>query len=302
MIFLLALVLVRASTGDEAGSTSCSTTAGGNTSPLAREAFARYNRTLRPLVPAAQVEAYAVDGFTTLRGLLPADLVTAAYEEVEEVWKHYLLPASFQGTAFLRHARDKLGAAQDTGAGQLPFDRLYNLEQLSPALRRLVTLAPMADAVARVMNVSAVRLYMSSYFRKAAGDSASQWHKDEDAAPFVTSHPLQFATLWLPLASVRAKDGALMFAKGSHKDNCTYFACELPCETVSDCYETQTIGDLEPGDATLHTGRTFHFSHPNTNAAGRVRPAIAIGFVATGLKLRTQEGLQSEMLQVRIYI
>ena len=53
-----------------------------------------------------------------------------------------------------------------------------------------------------------------------------------------------------------------------------------------------------PGDATLHTGRTFHFSHPNTDTEGRTRPAIAIGFVADGIKLRTQEGLQGEMLQV----
>jgi hypothetical protein len=125
-------------------------------SPLAREAFATYNRTLRPRVPAVAVAAYATDGVITLRGLLPAALAVAAHEEVEEVWRHYLLPAGFVGTAFLRNARVG-AAAQELAGQQLPFDRLYNLEQLSPALRRLVTLQPVADAVARAMNVSAVR-------------------------------------------------------------------------------------------------------------------------------------------------
>ena len=71
------------------------------------------------------------------------------------------------------------------------------------------------------------------------------------------ANPRQFATLWLPLAPVRAATGALMFAKGSHKDDCTYFACELPCETVGECYETETIDDLEPGDARGATDRGF---------------------------------------------
>ena len=195
--------------------------------PLAKASFEYWNRTVQPLVTAAQLQSYADDGVITIRGLLPPEMVTAALEEVEDVWQHYKMPATFTGTSFLRYGMEhRSGGAAP--AAPLPFDRLYNLEDRSPALRRLATFRPVGNAVARAMNVSTVRLYMTSYFRKAPGDSASQWHKDEDASPFQTTSAKQFSTLWLPLRPVRPQDGGLMFAKGSHKDACTYFECDLP--------------------------------------------------------------------------
>jgi hypothetical protein len=174
--------------------------------PLSARAFEHWRREAAsrqrqpPLNPgpldAAGAARYAERGYTTLRGLLPAPLVQAAAREVEEVWEHYHLPATFMGQAFLRDTSASGGRAAAPASGGLqPFDRLYNLEERSPALRRLLTFRPLGDAVARLMGAPAVRLYMSSYFRKAPGDSASQWHKDEDACPFQTRTPLDFATL-----------------------------------------------------------------------------------------------------------
>lgn len=136
---------------------------------------------------------------------------------------------------------------------------------------------------------------------------------------------------WLPLAPLHTDDGPLTFAARSHLDNCTYFECELPCDTVDGCYEIETVDRLSPGDATLHAGRTFHFSHPNSGSrcgartsclplhrCGRapcwlrfylcdarsyraicdsVRPVLAIGYVRDGLRLRSKQALTKAMLQ-----
>ena len=109
------------------------------------------------------------------------------------------------------------------------------------------------------MDVPGVRLYMTSLFNKAAGDSASQWHKDIDASPFESDTP--FLTLWIPLSAnaTTREMGTLEYAAKSHEDNCTYFDCDLPCDAVQDCYEVTAAAPLAVGDATLHTGRTFHY-------------------------------------------
>jgi ectoine hydroxylase-related dioxygenase (phytanoyl-CoA dioxygenase family) len=79
------------------------------------------------------------------------------------------------------------------------------------------------------MGVESVSLYMSSYFRKAPGDHPSQWHKDIDAAPFVTKN---FATMWISMSDLSENSGGLTYGLASHKDKCTFWDCDLPCETV----------------------------------------------------------------------
>ena len=119
---------------------------------------------------------------------------------------------------------------------------------------------------------------------QAAGDHPSQWHKDSDAGPFVgaqaSATPEQrrsierrsFATLWISLADLSEESGGLTYATASHQDACTFWECELPCESVDGCYTLHTADDLRMGDATLHTGATFHYSGANTSPD--LRPAL----------------------------
>ena len=62
-------------------------------------------------------------------------------------------------------------------------------------------------------------------------------------------------TLWLALSDIDRDMGSLEYAAASHKDACTYFECELPCDTVSDCYDVRTAAPLAAGDATANIGR-----------------------------------------------
>ena len=91
------------------------------------------------------------------------------------------------------------------------------------------------------MGVKSVSLYMSSYFRKAPGDHPSQWHKDADAAPFSTKN---FVTMWISLSDLTEESGGLTYGLGSHKDECTFWECELPCETVDGGSQSDATLDL----------------------------------------------------------
>jgi len=49
---------------------------------------------------------YEKNGQVTLRSVWPRSVALLAYEELEEVWEHYRLPATFTGTAFIRAEAD----------------------------------------------------------------------------------------------------------------------------------------------------------------------------------------------------
>jgi len=88
--------------------------------------------------PAGVLAAeYEKNGQVTIRNVWPRSVTLLALQELEEVWQHYRLPATFHGTAFIRAEKDN--ERIEGGMEFPPFDRLYSIEERSPALRRLVT-------------------------------------------------------------------------------------------------------------------------------------------------------------------
>jgi len=224
---------------------------------------------------ASRVAQFRADGHAALPALLQPALAAGLLEEALEVHRTFSYEKGYKGTVFFRASG---GAAQAEPGHVPPFDRLYNLEERSPRLRRFVESPHLAAHVAAFLGERrSLRLYSTSLFLKEPGDSAAQWHKDIDASPIVPASPWGFATLWLALDEVSPETGALRFASKSHADHCTYFDCHLPCETVDGCYNVSAARRLRAGDATLHTGHTFHFSLPNRSEKRRV--ALTVAFV-----------------------
>ncbi len=92
---------------------------------------------IRNSPPGHLAAEYEKNGQVTVRNVWPRSVTQLAYQELEEVWRYYRLPATFQGTAFIRAEKDN-----DRIEGTMdfpPFDRLYSIEERSPALRRLIT-------------------------------------------------------------------------------------------------------------------------------------------------------------------
>ena len=93
--------------------------------------------TIRNSAPGVLAKKYEERGQVTLRHVWPRAVALLALQELAEVWQHYRLPATYHGTAFIRAEKDneRIEGSMDFP----PFDRLYNIEERSPALRRLIT-------------------------------------------------------------------------------------------------------------------------------------------------------------------
>ena len=84
--------------------------AGGEYAVLTREATDAASALAASLAGSSAAsglpEQYERDGHVTLRGVWPAAVSRLVLQEVEEVWAHYRLPATFSGTAFIRSEKD----------------------------------------------------------------------------------------------------------------------------------------------------------------------------------------------------
>ena len=93
------------------------------------------------------------------------------------------------------------------------FVRASNLHRRDERVRAFVESRALGSLASSLLNVTRVRLYQSTAFFKEPGDTLSAWHYDQVAAPLDTD---EFVTIWIPLDTVRARQGTLKFARGSH--------------------------------------------------------------------------------------
>ena len=170
------------------------------------------------------------------------------------------------------------------------FYRLFNLWRRAPFLRNNIALSPrLGQLAAKLMNVSAVRLYQDSLFFKATTHNVSRWHQDHVATPFKEGTPM--ITMWMPLESVTKMEmGSLRFASKSHQDGKAnkdlydpmYYGT-VPQKVVEERYNI-TTERYNLGDVSFHHGFTLHGTGPNNSNKSRL--ALAVQWVpATAVPL-----------------
>ncbi|MDP2437893.1 MAG: phytanoyl-CoA dioxygenase family protein [archaeon] len=255
---------------------------------------------LKPLGAPAQISAaeYALSGEQVLQyrakghTLLPG---LVAREEVEALreWVKFTALRILSATA-----------AQSGPKGSKPFFRAHNLWQENDVMRAFVMSPRIGGVARRLLGCERVRLYQDSAFFKEAGDRPSPWHQDLAAAPFETD---SFGTIWITLTDIKPEQGALVFAEGSHlTDYRTAGHRPSPLDQTAapysrdGSYQHATAETLEglgfpisqppplmhAGDATFHSGWTFHGAAANTSKEAATRYAVAISFFADGTKAK----------------
>lgn len=218
-----------------------------------------------------EIRRYEEDGAIVARGIIAPDWIEHLRDALEEV----LAAPGQLGT--------EMQAEGQTGRffGDL-FTWLYH-----DSFRALVFESALAPLAAQVMRSRTVNFFYDQVLVKEPNTpAATPWHQD---LPYWSVAGEQIASIWLPLDTVSADSGSVVYIKGSHRWPETFQAVNFAEDGVDipkteghletpdfndDSLFPKLCWELEPGDVLIHHSRTLHSATGNQHPSRR-RRAIA---------------------------
>ena len=163
----------------------------------------------------------------------------------------------------------------DAEGGERVLPNIINPNNYSSELRHM-QLQERALAIARqLLGAKATPSFQHAILKPPLQGGETPWHQDE-AYRADANFAYRQLSIWIALQDVNAENGCMVYLPGSH-----HFAV-LPHRSVNDDPKREAIeciGEfdksagvacpLPAGGATLHAGRTLHYSSPNRTAAPR---------------------------------
>ena len=256
-------------------------------------------------VTQQEIDTFWRDGVVCLRSILPVDLVAPMAAPIDEALVGSAMAdlsdmadALEAGAGATRMVDDEV-AASGAPRGHFRAGTDHWLHQ--PEFRDFALRSPLPEVVAALLGSAQVRLYEDSVLVKEPGtQEKTGFH--QDMAYFHLDGDL-VCTTWVPLDVVTEEMGAVRFVAGSHLDRTTY----RPGMFVSDLAIPGTAGaevpdydqkvgdariisfDTEPGDMTVHHGRTIHGARGNASRT-QWRRAISVRYAGDGTRFRIVPG------------
>ena len=164
------------------------------------------------------------------------------------------------------------------------FTQVMNVWREDPQIEAFIRTGPLAEAAARLMGVSSVRLYHDQALFKEAGGGPTPWHCDQVYWPIDNPNTI---TAWFPLQDTPLDMGPLAFAKQS---SAIESGRDVPIGDESDAIIGPLMSDcdyLNPpfrrGDVSWHSGWTYHNAGPNLT--DRPREAFTVIFMEDETRL-----------------
>lgn len=159
-----------------------------------------------------------------------------------------------------------------------------NVEVLLPAAAQIARDPRVLDAVEQVLGPD-IMVWSSEFFVKEPhSDKIVSWH--QDLTYWGLGETDGEVTAWIALSPVTRENGCMRFVPGSHEmsivpHNDTFAEENLLSrgqEIAIDVDEASAVHiELRPGEMSLHHGRMFHASGPNTSDERRI--ALVIRYV-----------------------
>lgn len=215
---------------------------------------------------AASVGRYTEQGFCTITNFATA-------EEVRELLGIFT-------RLFKAQAGRSEGAyfdlmSDDAEDGERVLPNIINPNNYSSELRHM-QLQDRALALARqLLGAKATPSFQHAILKPPLQGGETPWHQDE-AYRADANFLYRQMSIWIALQDVNAENGCMVYLPGSHR------LPVLPHRSVNDDPKREAIeciGEfdksagvacpLPAGGATLHAGRTLHYSSPNRTAAPR---------------------------------
>lgn len=233
-----------------------------------------------------------------MSGLNPGQIQTYADTGV----LHPIRVMSAKAARTLRDAIEVLEQTHGDGAGGHDLRQFFrvNGQLVIPLLANIARTPAILDVVEGLLGPDLL-VWSVELFIKEPGDGTHvTWH--QDITYWGMGETNEEVTAWLALSDVTVEAGCMRFIPGSHKngivDHTDTFADDNLLsrgQHITNVDETAAVpGPLQPGEISLHHGRTFHASAPNRSHDRRV--GVAIRYVTPGVRQAPDTGRDYAML------
>ncbi len=236
---------------------------------------------------------FGSDGFVRIEQLVPAAVAAQLAERLEHVLRGEYdtgvppdkRPKQPKGPGLLGFSGERRGAKTLQLINVWKADRAFAELVRSPTLGRLV--AQLAGWP------SGARLAQDQVWAKPPGAPPLVFHRD---SPYFDFAPADVVTVWVALDSMAPELGPLEYVRGSHRwgdgrtGSASRFFDSDQRALLRSAAEREgvdpasldalvvSMAHLPPGGASIHDGRTWHGSGPNSSAASP-RRGLGIHFV-----------------------
>ncbi len=211
------------------------------------------------LVSAAQIDAFARDGYVVVDGLLTDDELA-----------HY-------GPLVIAAVETRAGADTRSLDERSPYEQSFqqciNLWEDHPAIRPLTFHQRVGQAAAELLGTDAVRLWHDQALFKRAHGRETDPHQDQPYWPIAETDTI---TAWIPFEGSTIASGAMGYLPGSHLVGLRRFQNIFQAEEAEAMLSSPEIAGIEPvyvevprGSVAFHAGLTVHMAKPNTTDTDR---------------------------------
>lgn len=215
------------------------------------------------LLSSEQIDYYNINGFVKIERLLSGGALEYARKVTE--------------AAVLIRKENDLRTLAEKSQYEQSFLQCGFLCWDFPAMKDLVFGKRFAGVARDLMGVEGARLWHDQALFKEAGGRRTDVHQDSSYWPVKT--PLGTTTAWMALVDVPIEKGPLFFYPGTHTSGLREYVdiFKNPHHPDSiDSEKTITI-PLNAGDATYHTGLTFHGALENKS--NEIREAMTVIYI-----------------------
>ena len=221
---------------------------------------------------ADQIRDFHEQGFLRLEALTSVDEVTS----LAEVYDRLFAPDAVIAEA------DRVELGSD-GDGRPVLPQILNPDHYVPELRRTAAYANARAIAYQLLGDEARHMGMHAIRKPARSGAETPWHQDE--AYWDPAYEHRAISVWMPLQPATLDNGCMQFVPSSHRSGVHTHRLAGAGGQALAVTDPDVVGDvvacpLPPGGATVHAGRTLHYTGPNRT--DRPRRALVMAFARPG--------------------
>ncbi|MBL1215655.1 MAG: phytanoyl-CoA dioxygenase family protein [Ignavibacteriae bacterium] len=212
-----------------------------------------------------QIQYYQENGFVKLESVIEEDKLSIIRQVI-------------QSSVLLRKESDKRTLSEKSKYEQ-SFLQCGYLCWDFPAMKQIVHSKRLAGIARDLMRVDGIRLWHDQALFKEPNGGATSVHQDSSYWPI--AEPQFTTTTWIALNNVTKENGCLYFYPKSHLAKREYVDIfKNPHQPEAAKKYHKEYVPLNPGDATFHSGLTFHGT--DANNTNKMREGMTIIYLKDG--------------------